>query len=357
MFLSTREILHYKSRYVLIGSIIFLIAFVVFILSGLATGLANDFKQGVVDFKAEKVILSESSNNLLNASQISTSDVKKIKGGQTAPVSLFTTSVDRMAKKRVNVAIFAMDEDAVIKPKLLDGKMFSVSTDKTVVISQGLADAGFKIGQTMKIGNHKTEVKIVGISKASEYSAAPVMYTSFSTLNEIQNAVSTDNVPFVNAVVIKSGHPSDEVKSGTLKTISMNELIENIPGYTAQQTTLDAMIYFMFFIVMMIVAVFMYVITLQKVPIFGIMKAQGISNLVIVKSLLWQGFWVGIVGVAVGLLVSFGTSLILPSQMPFGIDWVKGIIYGSILVVICVLGSAFSIVTVRKVDPTKAIGA
>lgn len=358
MFLSTREILHYKSRYFLIGSIIFLIAYVVLILSGLATGLANEFKQAVVNWDAEKIVLSDSSNNLMNGSQISQEDLDKIEGGETSSLSLFTTSVDKPDADRVNVTIFAMPVDSVIKPKMDKGSMYSAGDAAEAVISQGLADEGFKIGDEIKIGNHKTKVKIVGISETSDYSATPVIYTTFGTLSQVQNNVRTDTPPFVNALVVKSGTVStDKVASGTLKTISMDELINNIPGYTAQQTTLDAMIYFMFLIVMMIVAVFMYVITLQKIPVFGIMKAQGISNAVIVKSLLWQGFWVGIFGVGLAYLASYGTSFILPSAMPFGINFNDWTIYSIILVFVSIIGSAFSVFTVRKVDPTKAIGA
>ena len=52
MFLALREIRYNKARYTLIGAIIFLIAYVVFILSGLSVGLANQFKQSVIDWKA-----------------------------------------------------------------------------------------------------------------------------------------------------------------------------------------------------------------------------------------------------------------------------------------------------------------
>ncbi|MCH5430580.1 hypothetical protein LYY03_09565 [Lactococcus lactis] len=52
MFLALREIRYNKARYTLIGAIIFLIAYVVFILSGLSVGLASQFKQAVLDWKA-----------------------------------------------------------------------------------------------------------------------------------------------------------------------------------------------------------------------------------------------------------------------------------------------------------------
>lgn len=52
MFLSLKEIFYYKTRYTLIATIIFLVSYVVFILSGLSTGLADQFKQAVVDWNA-----------------------------------------------------------------------------------------------------------------------------------------------------------------------------------------------------------------------------------------------------------------------------------------------------------------
>lgn len=356
MFLSLREILYYKSRYFLIGSIIFLIAYVVMILSGLSVGLANEFKEGVENWQAEKVILSDSSNNTLAASQLSDQDVAQIKGGKTSTLSLFSTTVSQGKDKQEDITMFALPDKSVIAPHVLEGRKNTATGE--IVISQSLADKGFEVGDKIKVGNYKVPLKIVGISKSATYSATPIVYGSFATLAKAQNGQEAKQAPAVNAVVVKSGKPSlGANQSGNLKMISIKTLINRIPGYSAQNTTLSAMIYFMFVIVLLIVGVFMYVITLQKVPIFGIMKAQGISNGTIAKTLLWQGFWLGVVGVAVALGISYGTSFILPAAMPFMIDWGQWLIYGGILVLVSIFGSVFSIITIRKVDPTKAIGA
>ncbi len=116
------------------------------------------------------------------------------------------------------------------------------------------------------------------------------------------------------------------------------------------------MIYFLFVIVAAVVGIFMYVITMQKATIFGVMKAQGISNGFIAKSIVAQSFIVGIMGVAAGVLLALATSLILPSAMPFQVLPEKWLMYSGILLVVAVLGGLFSIRGVTKVDPITAIG-
>ena len=101
MFLSLKEIFYYKTRYTLIATIIFLVSYVVFILSGLSTGLASQFKQAVVDWNAEKIVLSDSSNNILSASQISKAELDNIEGKELSPVSVFQPLLWERIKERI----------------------------------------------------------------------------------------------------------------------------------------------------------------------------------------------------------------------------------------------------------------
>jgi putative ABC transport system permease protein len=356
MFLSLKEIFYYKTRYALIATIIFLVSYVVFILSGLSTGLASQFKQAVVDWNAEKIVLSDSSNNILSASQISEAELQNIEGDALSPVSIFSTSINQGNDQRENITVMGLPTDSNVMPSIVDGKNFS-EDGKEIIIPKNLADKGYKVGDKIKVGNNDVELKIVGIVKETYYSATPVVYGSFTTLSAIKNMNAAPADASVNGVIVKSGNVSLKGTSGDkLNVITISQLIDNIPGYSAQKTTLNAMIYFLFLIVLLIIAVFMYVITLQKVPIFGIMKAQGISNFHIMKSILWQSFWLSLVGVALAFFGSYLTSFVLPQAMPFSIDFSIWAIYSLILVFVSILGSVFSLYTIRKIDPTQAIG-
>ncbi|WP_427189129.1 hypothetical protein, partial [Bifidobacterium longum] len=69
MFLAMKEMKYAKLRYGLIIGIMFLIAYVVFMLSGLAGGLAEEFKKAIDDWSAQEIVLSEDANQVFAASQ------------------------------------------------------------------------------------------------------------------------------------------------------------------------------------------------------------------------------------------------------------------------------------------------
>lgn len=86
------------------------------------------------------------------------------------------------------------------------------------------------------------------------------------------------------------------------------------------------------------------------------MKAQGISSGYIAKSVIAQTFILSVVGVGTGLLLTLGTSLVLPATVPYqnNVLFLAGIT--ALLVIVAVLGGLFSVRTVVKIDPLEAIG-
>lgn len=70
MFLAIKEMRYAKLRYGLIIGIMFLIAYVVFMLTGLASGLSEEFKKAIVDWKAQEIVLSEDANKVFVISSI-----------------------------------------------------------------------------------------------------------------------------------------------------------------------------------------------------------------------------------------------------------------------------------------------
>lgn len=70
MFLAINEIRHSKLRYALVIGVMFLIAYLVFFLSGLAYGLAQENRMAVDKWNASDIFLSEKANDSLNMSMI-----------------------------------------------------------------------------------------------------------------------------------------------------------------------------------------------------------------------------------------------------------------------------------------------
>ena len=116
------------------------------------------------------------------------------------------------------------------------------------------------------------------------------------------------------------------------------------------------MITFLFIISATVIGIFLYVITLQKTNLFGVLKAQGFTNGYLAKVVLAQTFMISLIGTLIGLALTLITGAFLPNAVPVAFNPVTLIIYGLVLIVVSLIGSLFSILTIRKVDPLKAIG-
>ncbi|OZH70793.1 hypothetical protein CGC26_11190, partial [Enterococcus faecium] len=56
------------------------------------------------------------------------------------------------------------------------------------------------------------------------------------------------------------------------------------------------------------------------------------------------------------LLGTVGTSLVLPDAVPFQSNWLFFGVISLLMLVVAVLGALFSVRTIVKIDPLKAIG-
>lgn len=353
MFLALKEMHYSKLRFGLIIGMMVLIAYVVFMLSGLARGLAEEFKKGVEDWQAEEIVLSEEANQTLTASQLTRSNIDDIQSSTKAPIGLYSGAIKGTQQ---DITVFGSTKQAFLLPELIQGENFKNKND--IIISQNLADTGYQVGDKINIGQYEEELTITGIFPESYYTVSPVVYTDLETWTSLKfgdQPFASDEEKPINAIATKEKINQIE-NDEDFDLLTTPELIENIPGYSAQNLTLDAMIYFLFVTATAVIGIFMYVITLQKNAIFGVMKAQGIRNWFIAKSIIAQSFVIGILGTGIAMILAYLTSLVLPTAMPFAIIWSQWLLYSFVLVSVAIIGGLFSIRSVAKVDPITAIG-
>ncbi|EJK6532609.1 ABC transporter permease, partial [Listeria monocytogenes] len=79
-----------------------------------------------------------------------------------------------------------------------------------------------------------------------------------------------------NAVALDvSESTAKNLSLGSMELSSSKEVLQGIPGYSEEQGSLLMMIAFLFVIAAFVLAAFFYVITIQKINQFGILKAVG----------------------------------------------------------------------------------
>jgi putative ABC transport system permease protein len=366
MYLAWKELRYSKLRYSLVIGIMALVAYVVFMLSGLANGLSDGHKKAVVDWNADSIVLSSDSNKVASASVLKRSDIDRIDASQKAGVGLFSAAIHQTGQTRdedkSNISVFGADRSSFVVPQVIDGRAYKTADE--IIVSENLLDKGYKIGDTVNLGSDATDFTIVGVTPATTYSVVPVVYLNldaYTSLKYGNQPFASDADEPISLVAIK-GTPAQKVSINTsdadtkITALSLDTFVENLPGYSAQKLTLSTMIYFLFVVVAAIIGIFMYVITLQKTSIFGVLKAEGVSTGYLVRSIVSQSLIVGIIGVGVAFVLSYATSLGLPSAMPFTVNFAQWGLYAVILVGVSIVGGLFSIRTVTKVDPISAIG-
>lgn len=354
MFLAINEIRHSKLRFALVMGVMFLIAYLVFFLTGLAYGLAQDNRTAVDKWDASEILLAEEANDNLNMSMIP----RKLYDEVDAPKKAILAQTAGVIKKesggeKVNVSFFGIDKEQFLKPNLVEGKMFTGDDEAVADIS--LKDQ-YKIGlnDTIKLAGNEKKLKIVGFTDSAKFNVAPVLYTSIGAYQEIRFEKQDDSENArINAIVTrgKAAKVPDE-----LEAVSIKSFINELPGYSAQVLTFGFMIGFLIVIAAIVIGIFIYVLTMQKADIFGVMKAQGISNRYIASAVIAQTFLLATVGVVLGLLATVGTSLVLPESVPFQVNTLFFAGISGLMIVIAVLGAFFSVRTITKIDPLKAIG-
>lgn len=351
MFLAIKEMLHEKLRYGLIVALIFLVSYLLIILSGLATGLADLNKAAVTEWQANSIVLNRDAEGRMPQSFLPAKGVDTLsKSG--AKVSQYSTLVKSEAGLKENAQLIGVDSDSFIFKKLQATSGHKTSNQNEGLVSDQFKNDGFKVGDYIKVANSDVKIKITGFTPNATLSALPVVYTSMQTIEPLNGGV-------INAVVFKNEPKNLTLPEGT-KKFKISEFIDKLPGYSAQQLTFNFMIGFLYIIILIIIliviSIFLYILTVQKLPNLGVLKSQGVSTKYLVLSTLFQSFVMSVIGVAFAIVLGEITAAVLPTEVPIAIATGNVVVTGVGIIVMSLLGALIPIRQITKVDPYKIIG-
>ncbi|HIH0026983.1 TPA: ABC transporter permease [Staphylococcus aureus] len=349
MFLAWNEIRRNKLKFGLIIGVLTMISYLLFLLSGLANGLINMNKEGIDKWQADAIVLNKDANQTVQQSVFNKKDIEnKYKKQATLKQ---TGEIVSNGHQKDNVLVFGAEKSSFLVPSLIEGH--KATKDNEVLADETLKNKGFKIGDTLSLSQSDEKLHIVGFTESAKYNASPVIFTNDATIAKINPRLTGDKI---NAVVVRDTNWKDKKLNQELEAVSINDFIENLPGYKPQNLTLNFMISFLFVISATVIGIFLYVMTLQKTSLFGILKAQGFTNGYLANVVISQTLILALFGTAFGLLLTGVTGAFLPDAVPVKFDVLTLLVFAIVLMIVSVLGSLFSILTIRKIDPLKAIG-
>lgn len=348
-----KEMKFFKLRYALIGFILFFVAALIFIVSGLANGLSMDNASALKSMEGDAFYLETDAEGRIDRSALVVPDAiqKKLPDSvETLRLQMATVLTEK--EKKVDVTFFGIDPNGFLAPDVTEGMVPASSAQ--AVADQSVKRLGIDIGDRVTDKRTGTEVEITGFTKHQTYSHTPVLFVAPATFNEIAFSEGT------NLLVARSLTDTDrnEIKAAISggEWVDSKEILKGIPGFEAEQSSLSMMLGFLLVIAAFILGAFFYIMTIQKLNQFGILKAIGTTNRFLVGATLLQVAILSTIGITAAFGLTFGMIQLLPDNVPFRFDLPTFLTYAGILFSVSMLGALLSCFNIVKSDPIQAMG-
>ena len=342
LFLAWKEIRYAKMKFLLITGIITLITSLVLSISGLANGLSVDNASAIKHLSAETYIVEKSDAHQLERSNMTAADRSTVKGG--SPLGLKMVEMTHEGEP-LNVSLFALEPTSPFMP---DAEESVKLAPYEVLADPGLLKEGYQSGDSFTYQG-KTWIIKGFTKKRFSYGHTPAMFTSMETWKDFHGEDLTyQALLFTNKAGVDI--PSN------LEAAPKEDILSNVPGYSAEQGSLKMMVIFLLIISAIVLATFFYVMTLQKLHQYGVLKAIGAKAGILLRALFLQISILAVLGILAGNTLTYGLTLLIPGGVPFELSSGMILSNSGLILVMAWIGSLLSFRSIMKVDPLEAIG-
>ena len=375
-FLAGKEIWRNRGRFLLFSLVIALITLLVLFIAALGEGLGNGNREYIANIDGELVIFRENSDFNITASRLDQTTaraVRRVAGVADAGAISTSTTAIVLPEDVLKVSLLGVEQDRPGFPTITEGETFSGGLAREAIVdSNVLSRSDIKIGDEITVRSTQGtedklyDLKVVGTTEGQSYFFQPSIFVSPQTWERIRpkSAAEFSNVnPNINIVAVKLEDPAqlESVKAGLAETVSNIEVadipttINNIPGYSAQQGTVQTQGGFTLLIGILVIGGFFQIQILQKVPQIGVLKAIGASNGVVGWAAVIQILIVTAMGVFIGGALTFIFSLFFPPNIPLVFNGQASALALLALLLIGPAGGMVSVIYAVRIEPLKAL--
>jgi putative ABC transport system permease protein len=382
-FLAVKEVWRNRGRFLLFGLVIALITVLVLFIAALAEGLANANREYLSKLDAQLVVLGDKSDNLIAASRLGRSRmaaVSRVEGVAAAGAIGFANAVvaeplpNDASAPPLRISLVGVEPGKPGEPRALAGRQLSTSQASEAILDRGvLLRLNLSVGDTLVLQSTQGtrdeffSVRVVGVTDAQQYLFQPTVFVPMFTWDRIRpkgEGEFANSELTVNAVAVKVQNPAEAEamkarlvgEVGNIEVLTIREAYENLPGYSAQQSTLNTQSFFTLLIGVLVIGGFFQIQVLQKVPQIGVLKAIGASNLMVGAAAISQIVLVTAFGVSLGGALTLLLTLGLPATIPFAFTGSAVALAIAALLIIGPLGGSVSIRYSVRIEPLKALG-
>jgi len=358
------ELRRRRLQFTLIGLIVTLISYLVAMINGLGLGLNELAGSALRNFDADAIAYAETSGLSVIRSELSQDTIDAILSTpgvrEGAPLGYVAANVRYPDGTIDNAAFLGFDPGTIAEPRVVEGRSLEPGERGVMLADRAfLRTSGYRLGDTVPVALRlqTREFRIVGVVEEGYFFFQPAVYISRSDWRELRYG-QADDAPVASIVLLK-GKGLPGTRAPGFEIVDKGTAFANIEGVAGQQSTVSALRAFGYLIGALVVGVFFYVLTLQKVPHIGVLKALGASNSYVFRQLLAQVLTVSVLGLAVALPLALATGRAiqrLPNPVPIAFDTRTVATTAVLLLVASLVGAAFSLRRILGTDPIIALG-
>ncbi|MBY0121743.1 ABC transporter permease [Bacillus sp. S/N-304-OC-R1] len=339
MNMAWKEIKKSKVRFLILGSIVFLVSFLTFIISGLANGLSQDNAALIKDLPEGQFYMTKDSDKTFTLSRIPNDiqDEVLTKEKEAVSFSIGMGFVNDAADKQQSV-VFVTSTDSSLFQNVKKGE---------IVLDDSMKDKGIKVGDVLTNNQYSGEFIVKGFVEQKKFSHAPVAYIHMDDFKEMYR---TDEMQ----MLFIPGKDSAKAVDG-LQAFSNTQFLNTIASYKAEQMSLNMIVWFLVVISGMLFAIFFYMMNVQKIGLYGILKAIGVKTSALFKMMWTQMLFITAIALSLSIGLSQVFNMIAPEGMPFHLTPETTVQLSIVFLIIGFIGATLSGIQIKKVEPLQAI--
>lgn len=378
-YLAIKEIWRNRARFLLVALVIALITLLVLFIAALGEGLGNGNREYLSKLDSDLIVFQAKADNVVAASRLGRdrlAAVRRVNGVADAAVlgSSNATIILSNAEEPLKVALLGVEPGRTGEPGVVQGRQLSTDLASEVIIDRNTAirsnlqvDDVLTLRVTQGTRDEFFDLRIVGVAEGQQFQLQPSIFVPFFTWDRIRpkSEAEVNSLTSVgNVILVKLDNPAEIAvvsqrivnQVDNVETATLKEAIQALPGYTAQQSTLQTQGGFTLFIGILVIGGFFQIQILQKVAQIGVLKAIGAANPVVALSSIIQIVMITVIGVFIGALFTFSFSLFFPPTVPIVFNGATSAIAIIALLLIGPLGGLVSIRYAVRIEPLKALG-
>ncbi len=379
-FLAFKEVWRNRSRFFLFSLVIALITTLVLFIAALSEGLALANKEFLEKLDAELLVFQENVELVPSTSRIDRSkfnDIQRVEGVEKiGPIGFSSgTIIFTDGRENLNVSLIGIEVGEPGTPPIFFGNKIQKDRGTEIIIDKNVADqSGINVGDRIIVKTIQgtaevfNELSVIGITDGRQYLYQPSIFIPYRTWEQIRSQANrgsylVETTSNVLAIKIKQDQDPDVVAARIIDEVDGIEIAdvktayESLPGFKAQQSTLDTQRYFTLLIGILVIGGFFQIQMLQKIPQIGVLKAIGVSNPIVAFAVVFQIILVTTFGVFLGSVVSLGLSAAFPAGVPIVFSGNSVVIAIVTLLMIGPIGGLVSVRLAISVEPLIALGS